>query len=150
MLDFTRRLIQLRLQHPNLSRRHWFQGRAIHGSGIYDIGWYNPDGDVITDEQWHDGSAKAMAVFFNGAELISPNAKGERVVDDSFLLMFNAQGTPQAFHIPTTIKQRQWELLIDTQKDSGFVEDAHAYVPDEVVNLEAFSVVVLRCAQCFQ
>lgn len=150
LLDFTRNLIQLRLQHPNLSRRHWFQGRAIHGSGIHDVGWYNPDGDEITDEQWHDGSAKAICVFFNGSELISPSAKGERVVDDSFLLMFNAQGISQEFHIPPTVKQHPWELLIDTQKDTGFVTDSHAYVPDEVITLAPFSVAVLRCVQCFQ
>jgi isoamylase len=60
LLAFTRRLIQLRQEHPVFTRRHWFQGREIHGSGIHDIGWYNPDGSKITSEQWHDGSAKAI------------------------------------------------------------------------------------------
>ncbi|MFH7242304.1 MAG: glycogen debranching protein GlgX [Spirulina sp.] len=150
LLAFTRRLIQLRRQHPNLSRRHWFQGRAIHGSGIHDIGWYNPSGQEITEEQWHDGSVKAICVFFNGAELMAPNPQGKRVVDDSFLLMFNAQPNAQEFHIPPTLKQRTWTLVLDTQKDTGFVEDAHSYIPDEVVTLADFSVVVLRCQQCFQ
>jgi isoamylase len=150
LLDFTRRLIQLRRQHPNLSRRHWFQGRAIHGSGIHDIGWYNPSGQEITEEQWHDGSAKAICVFFNGAELVAPNPQGERVVDDSFLLLFNAQPKPQDFHIPPTLKQRARTMVLDTQKDTGFVEDAHSYIPDEVITLVDFSVVVLRCQQCFQ
>ncbi len=150
LLEFTRRLIQLRRQHPNLSRRHWFQGREIHGSGIHDIGWYNPSGQEITEEQWHDGSAKAIGVFFNGAELMAPNPRGERVVDDSFLLMFNAQPSPQKFHIPPTLKQRAWTLVLDTQKDTGFVDDAHSYTPDEVITLADFSVVVLRCQQCFR
>ena len=150
LLDFTRRLIQLRRQHPNLSRRHWFQGRAIHGSGIHDIGWYNPSGQEITEDQWHDESAKAIGVFFNGAELMAPNPQGERVLDDSFLLMFNAQPIPQEFHIPPTLKQRAWTLVLDTQKDTGFVADPHSYIPDEVITLADFSIVVLRCQQCFQ
>ncbi|MEB3290862.1 MAG: glycogen debranching protein GlgX [Leptolyngbya sp.] len=150
LLEFTRRLIQLRRQHANLSRRHWFQGREIHGSGIHDIGWYNPSGQAITEDQWHDGSAKAISVFFNGAELVAPNPQGERVVDDSFLLMFNAQATPQAFHIPPTLPQRDWILVLDTQKEAGFVDDPHRYIPDEVITLADFSVIVLRCQQCFQ
>lgn len=150
LLEFTRRLIQLRRQHPNLSRRHWFQGREIHGSGIHDIGWYNPSGQEITEDQWHDGAAKAICVFFNGSELMTPNRQGERVVDDSFLLMFNAQSNPQEFHIPPTLQQRAWTLVLDTQKDTGFVEDAHSYIPDEVITLADFSIIVLRCQQCFQ
>jgi glycogen operon protein len=145
LLDFTRQLIQLRLNHPNLSRRHWFQGREIHGSGVHDIGWYNPDGHDITDEQWHDGSAKAIAVFFNGEELISPNARGERVLDDSFLLMFNAQPLTQTFYIPPMVKKRRWSLVLDTQKETGFVDDKHHYEPHEAIILADFSVVVLRC-----
>jgi hypothetical protein len=41
-------------------------------------------------------------------------------------------------------------MILDTQKDTGFVEDAHSYIPDEVITLVDFSVVVLRCQQCFQ
>jgi glycogen operon protein len=145
LLDFTRQLIQLRLSHPNLSRRHWFQGREIHGSGIHDIGWYNPDGHEITEEQWHDGSAKAICVFFNGEELITPNSRGERVLDDSFLLLFNAQPVAQTFHIPHTVKKRRWSLVLDTQKETGFVDDKHHYEPHEAITLADFSVVVLRC-----
>ncbi|HIK46872.1 MAG TPA: glycogen debranching protein GlgX [Leptolyngbyaceae cyanobacterium M65_K2018_010] len=150
LLDFTRQLIQLRRAHPNLSRRHWFQGREIHGSGIHDIGWYNPSGHEISEAQWHDGDAKAICVFFNGEELMNPSPKGERLLDDSFLLMFNAQPAAQEFHIPHTVKMRTWKLVIDTQKEAGFVEDAHGYLPDDCITLAEFSVVVLRSPQNWQ
>ncbi|MBD0269791.1 MAG: glycogen debranching protein GlgX, partial [Cyanobacteria bacterium Co-bin8] len=88
LLEFTRRLIHFRQQHPVFCRRHWFQGREIHGSGVSDIGWFNPDGSKISDQQWHDDEAKAIAVFLNGKEIPDPNPRGERVVDDSFLLLF--------------------------------------------------------------
>jgi isoamylase len=71
LLDFTRKLIQFRREHPIFCRRHWFQGREIHGSGVVDIGWFNPDGSAIDDEQWHDGEAKSITVFLNGEELLT-------------------------------------------------------------------------------
>jgi isoamylase len=100
LLTFTQQLLAFRRQHPVFCRRDWFQGREIHGSGIHDLGWYNPDGSSITDEQWHDGSAKTMGVFLNGEELMRPDSYGQRIVDDSFLLLFNAQSDPTEFVIP--------------------------------------------------
>ena len=144
LLDFTRQLIKLRLHHPNLSRRHWFLGREIHGSGIHDIGWYNPSGEVVTAEQWHDDTAKAICIFLNGEEVTNPQIQGQRVLDDSFLLMFNAQPIEQDFHIPATVKQRSWTLMMDTQDPWGFVFNHHGYQPQEVVSLASFSVVMLR------
>jgi isoamylase len=40
LLEFTRRLIQFRKQHPVFRRRGWFQGRPIHGAKVTDIGWF--------------------------------------------------------------------------------------------------------------
>jgi len=150
LLDFTKRLIHFRRQHPPFARRHWFQGRQIHGSGVHDIGWYNPDGGEITDEQWHDGSAKALCVFMNGEELIHPDALGQRILDDSYLLLFNAQPEPQEFVIPPALQQRQWSLLMDTEKPSGFIDDGPTYQTDEVITVAEFSLVMLGCQRCFQ
>ncbi|MFZ4638923.1 MAG: glycogen debranching protein GlgX [Nodosilinea sp.] len=150
LLEFTRSLIKLRLYHPNLSRRHWFQGREIHGSGIHDIGWYNPTGQEITLEQWQDGTAKAISIFLNGEEVIGPGAQGNRVIDDSFLLMFNAQPAAQDFRIPPTVIRYDWTLILDTQNPSGFITDHHDYRVNETVTLADFSVVVLRCQPWLQ
>jgi isoamylase len=150
LLDFTKRLIHFRRQHPTFARRHWFQGREIHGSGVHDIGWYNPDGGEITDEQWHDGSAKAMGVFLNGEELIHPDVMGQRVLDDSYILLFNAQSEPQEFVIPSALGQRQWTLLLDTEKPSGFVDNGPTYQAEEVITVAEFSLMMLGCQRCFQ
>lgn len=145
LLEFTRSLIKLRLHHPNLSRRHWFQGREIHGSGIHDIGWYNPSGQEITLEQWQDGTAKAISIFLNGEEVIGPGARGNRVIDDSFLLMFNAQPAAQNFRIPHTVIRHGWNLILDTQRVEGFITDRHDYRVEDTVTVADFSIMVLRC-----
>ncbi|MBE9136814.1 glycogen debranching protein GlgX [Nodosilinea sp. LEGE 07088] len=143
LLAFTRRLIQLRQEHPVFTRRHWFQGREIHGSGIHDIGWYNPDGSKITAEQWHDGSAKAIAVFLNGEEMLGFEAQGQRLVDDSFLLFFNAQAEPQDFEIPVSVVKDRWFTVFNTASANGFVDDPQGYRPEAAIAVAEFSLVVL-------
>ncbi|MCY7286367.1 MAG: glycogen debranching protein GlgX, partial [Cyanobacteria bacterium CAN_BIN43] len=43
LLEFSQKLINFRSQHPSFQRRKWFQGRAIHGSDVRDIVWFNPN-----------------------------------------------------------------------------------------------------------
>ena len=54
LLDFTRRLIRLRLDHPVFRRRRFFQGRRIRGSAVKDLSWLQPDGAEMTDEEWNN------------------------------------------------------------------------------------------------
>jgi glycogen operon protein len=143
LLAFASQLIKLRQEHPVFARRHWFQGRAIHGSGVHDIGWYNPDGSQITAHQWHDDSAKAIAVFLNGEELMTFAPQGQRLMDDSFLLFFNAQSDPQDFQIPAAVKKDRWSMVINTDKPSGFIKDRQIYGPDSAIAVADFSLVVL-------
>jgi glycogen operon protein len=143
LLAFTRKLIKLRQDHPTFARRHWFQGRAIHGSGVHDIGWYNPDGTAISSDQWHDGSAKAITVFLNGEELMGVDASGQRLVDDSYLLFFNAQTDPQEFEIPAVVQKERWSMVLNTEMPTGFVKDRQVYRPGQAIAVAGFSLVVL-------
>ena len=52
LLDFTSRLIQLRLEEPVLRRRSFFQGRALRGSSVRDIEWLDADGAEVSDVAW--------------------------------------------------------------------------------------------------
>src|SRR5215217_447953 len=47
LLDFTKRVIHLRRDHPVLRRRRFFEGAADHGgeSDLHDIAWFNPSGE---------------------------------------------------------------------------------------------------------
>ena len=42
LLEFTKKLIQLRRDHPVFRRPKFFQGRRIRGSEIKDVMWFNP------------------------------------------------------------------------------------------------------------
>ncbi|MBF2003401.1 MAG: glycogen debranching protein GlgX [Synechococcales cyanobacterium C42_A2020_086] len=143
LLDFTRQLIEFRRQHPVFRRRKWFQGRAIHGSGVHDIVWFNPDGGEMTEAQWEDGFAKAIAIFLNGEEIATPGARGERIIDDSFLLFFNAHYELIEFTIPPGLQNWDWVVAIDTQVPYVIWEGMR-YTQDKPIPVAARSVVVLR------
>ena len=149
LLEFTRKLIHFRHLHPVFCRRAWFQGREIYGSGVRDIAWFNPDGVEISDKQWQEGSDKAISIFLNGEELLSPDPYGERIVDDSFLLFFNANPETMEFAIPLTFKEYQWKVIFDTKNSVGFVEDGKIYHKETLVPIAARSLVMLSCPICF-
>ncbi len=62
LLDFTRQLIALRLAHPNLRRRKFFQDREVRQSSLKDIAWYGDNGEEMTQEQWNAGWMRSIAL----------------------------------------------------------------------------------------
>jgi glycogen operon protein len=119
LLEFARRLVALRHEHAVFSRRRWFEGRSIRGSNLTDIGWFTPDGKEMTEHDWNVAFARALTVFLNGEGIPSRGRRGERIADDSFLLLFNAGAEPLTFVIPPALSHKPWQMLIDTR--SGFL-----------------------------
>jgi isoamylase len=111
LLGYTKRLIALRREHPVLRRRRWFQGLPIRGS--VDLGWSKPDGTEMGDEDWDAGSTASVGVFLNGEAITDRDRRGQRVTDDSFLLLFNAHHEAIDWTLPKQWGQ-YWELVIET------------------------------------
>ncbi|GAA3612625.1 glycogen debranching protein GlgX [Marihabitans asiaticum] len=119
LLEFTRRVVTLRREHPVFRRRRFFAGRADHGgeSSIGDIEWFRPDGAHMAEHEWSDGSASAMLVFLNGQAIPEPDERGRPVVDDDFLLLFNAGHEPVTVTLPGSEYGQTWRPIIDTCAD---------------------------------
>jgi isoamylase len=113
-LDFCARLLAFRRKHPVFRRRRFFEGEPILGSELSDIGWFRPDGGKMTDEDWRTGFAKSLGVFLNGDALPDPDTRGRRVVDDSFMLLFNAHHEDVTFVLPDKAWGRRWVTDLDT------------------------------------
>jgi glycogen operon protein len=143
LLGFTRRLMDFRRSHPVLRRRGWFQGRSIRGRELKDIAWFNPDGEEMTDADWDAGFAKVLGVFLNGDEIPTRDRRGQRIIDDSLLLLFSAHHEPIGFTIPSGAYGDEWELAFDTAEPDA-LDGSRAYKAGDDVPLEARSVVVLR------
>ncbi|WP_250445142.1 glycogen debranching protein GlgX [Actinotalea sp. C106] len=115
-LDFTRALVHLRRDHPVLRRRRFFFGSADHGgeSELGDIAWFTTTGEHMTDADWREGHARAVMVFLNGEAIAEPDVRGEPVIDDSFLVMYNADADPVTFALPPAEFGSAWTCVLDT------------------------------------
>jgi glycogen debranching enzyme GlgX len=113
LLAFTRWFIAFRREHPVFRRRRWFQGRPIRGT--VDIGWFQPDGQPMTDEDWTAGHERSLGVFLNGKAIQTHDDRGRAIIDDSFVLLFNAQAEPVDWTIPADYGTA-WLLVLDTAR----------------------------------
>lgn len=116
MLAVTRQLIALRRQHPIFRRRRFLVGDVRDGSGsaLPDVVWLGTDGAPMTDESWQDPNAKCLGVFLNGSAIPEPNDRGERIVDDSALLLFNMSGNDVDFTMPPAEYGERWTVVSGT------------------------------------
>ena len=141
LLDYTQRLIRLRLEHPAFRRRRWFRGQAVAGSKVEDIAWFQPEGQEMTEENWDTGFAKSLAVYLNGLALRAVDPKGQKIQDDSFYIIFNAHHEPITFMLPPADYGKQWEQVLDTGKQE---ETSKYFKAGEQVNAAELSIIVLR------
>jgi len=115
LLQFTETLATLRRDHPVFRRRRFFHGRRDEpGDESSDIVWLTPSGKEMTQEDWGAGYAQSLAVYLNGEAITEPDPRGGRIIDDRFLLLFNAHADPLTFTIPETALASGWEVVIGT------------------------------------
>ena len=144
LLEFTQQLIALRRTHPAFQRRRFFAGDAEHGgrSDWGDIVWFGANGEEMQDGDWASGAGTIM-VYLNGDAIHAQDAKGQSVVDDHFLLLFNPGHEETHFVIPEVVKKgSEWSFAI-----SSLPEDAEEGVElsgGDTVNLPPRTLAVLQ------
>ncbi len=149
LLQFTRSLIQLRQDHPVFRRRRFFRGNADHGgeSELRDIVWMGVNGEEMREEDWQTGYARTLGVFLNGDGIQAPDALGRRVLDDDFILMFNAHSEAVEFTIPDPLEHAdlRWQVAINTALATGLPDPNAALLsPGDSVPVAGRSVLVLH------
>jgi glycogen operon protein len=88
-------------------------------------------------------------MFLNGDEIADPGPRGERVTDDSFLILFNAGAEAVTFRLPDEKWASTYELILDTAigyiatHPLDLVEGASLKGGDDLA-LQARSITVLR------
>ncbi|MCT1441194.1 MULTISPECIES: glycogen debranching protein GlgX [Corynebacterium] len=143
LFQFTKRLIQLRKDHPVFRRRQFFAGGPLGDESAHrDIAWLATDGKLMDQADWDFYFGKALMVFLNGQEIAEPDARGNKVEDDSFLLCFNAAHTDVEFTIPVATYGASWKVLIDTTEPRGDVESGVILTAGEKVMIPARSTIV--------
>jgi glycogen operon protein len=130
LLSFVQKLIHFCRKQPVLHRRKFLQGRAIRGSGIKDVSWFEPSGEEMTDEAWHSGS-QSIGLRYAGDVIDEVDENGERIVGDTLLILMNASAEKVPFTLPKHFPGQSWEVVFDTnssmaafkQFDGGQVYD---------------------------
>jgi len=153
LLAFTRRVVELRHEHPNLRRPKFFQGRRIRGSGVQDLTWLRPDGAEMSDEDWAQPWIRTFGLQLGGGPLDVVDEFGDPVVDDSLIILLNAHDETVQFTMPGAPALRgerksrgssaSWQTLVDTARPDRM--NSQQNVPAESgYNLLGLSLVLLK------
>jgi glycogen operon protein len=145
--SFTRDLIRLRSTHPVFQRPRWFQGRAIRGQDVSDIGWFTPGGTEMSEQDWNTGFAKSLGVFLNGNAIPTHDEHNRRMIDDSFYVMFNAHSDAVEFVLPESKWGEAWTITFDTSEVADHVNldtVGRQLGAGEHLHVQAWSTVLLR------
>jgi glycogen operon protein len=123
LLEFTRRLIQLRRDHPVFRRPKFLQGRRIRGAEVKDVMWFNPGGNEMSEEEWASPFVRCLGMLLSGDTADVLNFQGEPIHDRTFLLLINAHYEALPFVLPG-LEHLEWELILDTREETGFVKNS--------------------------
>ncbi|HXI13235.1 MAG TPA: glycogen debranching protein GlgX [Thermoanaerobaculia bacterium] len=145
LVEFVREVLALRNQHPIFRMRQWFHGSEHSEGSLVDIGWFKPDGHQMEGNDWAKGYARSLAVFLNGETIMSLDAYGERVVDDSFYILFNAHHDKLTFRLPQEKFGTGWARVLDTA--AAHLDKRHRDIHnsgDELLVQQRSLVVLMR------
>ncbi len=110
--DFTRMLILYRRYHPVFRRIHFFDGRSEAIEGAKDVIWLSAGGHEMNDNEWE--GCKCFGAYFPGDTGLHEPYGGKPILDDRFLVLFNATEVEQKFEIIPGLEKCAWSLIFDT------------------------------------
>jgi len=153
LTEFTAALIRLRRAHPTFRRKRFFTGTTVRtrrdpvtgagaeGDRLNDIVWLDPRGVPMEEQDWSDGQAdQVIGMYLNGQGIAGTDERGGKIVDDHFLLYFNADGETEVT-LPPDEYAAGWDVVIDT---GASTEDRAPLAASASCKLASSSVVVLR------
>jgi isoamylase len=143
LLAFTKRLIDFRKRHPVFRRADFLTGEERLGSGSPDVWWFRPDGRKMTQRNWQLPETQTLGVYLNGAEIPTLSPQGAPVIDDTFLILFNAQPEDVVFTLPAVGYGRRWVHELSTA-NPDLQPGSELHPARGIVAVEHRSLVVLR------
>ena len=144
LVEFVAAIARLRKEHPTFRRSRFFDGRPVRrgeGEPLPDIAWLTTDGDAMAPEDWETPLARAVGIFLNGNGIRGRDARGERVTDRNFLVLFNANGEDVEFVLPPDEYSENWEVVVDT---AGISVSTDPVAAGTTITAHSRSTLVLR------
>ena len=145
VLTLTRRLLELRRRHPVLRQSAFFEGRAVpDGDGCKDLAWFTAAGRELTDRNWFDSGLRTLGMYLDGRRLRHRSARGEPIVDESFLLVLHSGDDDRGFVLPGPPWADTYRPVIDTSAVGGAPPSTDAVPAGTELALRARSVRLLQ------
>lgn len=121
MLAFVSKMIHLRLSHPVLHRRRFFSGRTPGDpvDKIPQAEWFDHTGSIMDMADWQNTHAFSVMIYLNGSDIPEVDWYGNQMVDNDFILIFNAHYEPIQFTLPDERYGKKWKLIVDTHNPDG-------------------------------
>ena len=100
--------------------------------------------DVLVESgDWKRDESHVIGLFLNGEDLQEADPRGEPVMDDSFLLLFNAHHEDVTFTLPAASYGSIWESELSTAEPL-LEARAREYAARSKLEVRSRSVYVLR------
>ena len=141
-VDLISRLVRLRREHPVFRQRAFFLGRPVGHDGVKDLAWFTPDGAEMDDADWASPTARTLGMYLSGHGIRTRGARGERITDDSFLLLLHAGEDPGEFRLPGEPWASSYVIELDTAAEH--VDPGGWLTAGETTTLTPRSLVLLR------
>ena len=144
LIEFTAAVSRLRKEHPTFRRSRFFDGRPVKrgaGEPLPDIAWLTAGGEEMEPDDWDADLNRFIGIFLNGEGIAGRDPRGERIVDRSFLVYFNADTEGVHCTLPTNEHSPQWEIVVDT---AGVIANSELRSAGAAIPIAAKSLVVLR------
>jgi glycogen operon protein len=100
----------------------------------------------MTDEDWGNPSARSLGVRLAGDAIDEVDERGNRIIDDTLLILLNAHHELIPFVLPAHRARVRWELGLDTREPTGRRRQ-RPLRGGETYELEARSLVLFRLRQ---
>jgi glycogen operon protein len=142
-LEFTRKLIRLRKEHPVFRRPKFLKGRRIPGSEVRDVMWFTPGGKQMTEEEWTSPFVRCLGMLLSDDATDVLNFEGEAGRDDTFLLLINAHYEPISFVLPGR-ERLEWQLVLDTNETRGFLSEPRKFASGDDINVGGHACCLLQ------
>jgi glycogen operon protein len=141
LLRFTRRLLAIRKAAPVLRQRSFFVGAPVRrGHQVSDLAWFRPDGAQMTPSDWHRPEVHTLGMYLDGQQIRHRDPRGQRIVDDSYLLWINAGADDAEVTLPAWPWASGYTVVLDTSEPEAPETD----VAGGSLTLIGHSVVLLR------
>jgi glycogen operon protein len=143
LLNFVKKMIRLRKEHPIFRRRDFFHGVAVGALGRKDVAWLKPEGNEMTPEEWEKDFARSLGMWLYGEALPETDERGRPLRDSSYLVLFNAHHDVIDFKLPDAGEGVEWRTELDTSFETGD-PSAEAAAPRDTYPLQGRSLALMR------